>query len=191
MGVDRLSEINVKADDLSEKLVVELNQAPRGADIIQEIKRAGIRFVVALPDRMTSEHLLKPLLGDRDLQVVQVCKEDEGISVCSGLYCTGKRALLLIQYTGLLDSMNALTRIGVEGENPVCMMVGLLGKERGVPPTQSKRFGLRIIEPILDVMGIERHLIESPEDLKKIVPAVERAYNTSKPVAVLIGREPL
>jgi sulfopyruvate decarboxylase subunit alpha len=173
------------------EFVVELTQAPKGADIIQEIKRAGIRFVVALPDRMTSEHLLKPLLGDRDLQLVQVCKEDEGISVCSGLHCTGKRALLLIQYTGLLDSMNALTRIGVEGANPVCMMVGLLGKERGVPPTQSKRFGLRIIEPILDVMGIDHYLIESSEDLTKIIPAVERAYTQSKPVAILIGREPV
>lgn len=171
--------------------MVDLTQAPKGADIIQEIKRAGIRFVVALPDRMTSEHLLKPMLRDRDLQVLQVCKEDEGISVCSGLYCAGQRALLLIQYTGLLDSMNALTRIGVEGENPVCMMVGLLGKERDVPPTQSKRFGLRIIEPILDVMGIEHHLIESSADLTKIVPAVEHAYARLSPIAVLIGREPL
>jgi sulfopyruvate decarboxylase TPP-binding subunit len=87
--------------------------------------------------------------------------------------------------------MNAVARIAVEGENPVCMMVGLLGKEPGVPPTQSKRFGLRIIEPILDVMGIERHLIESAEDLAKIVPAVDRAYTRSRPVAILIGREPL
>jgi len=36
-------------------------------DIIREIKRAGIRFVVALPDRVTSEHLLKPILQDREL----------------------------------------------------------------------------------------------------------------------------
>ena len=163
----------------------------KGADIIKEIKRAGIRFVVALPDRMTSEHLLKPMLDDSDLQVVKVCKEDEGISVCSGLHAAGQRALLLIQYTGLLDSMNALTRIGVEGENPVCMMVGLLGKEPGVTPTQSRRFGLRIVEPILDVMGIEHHLVEAAQDIAKIVPAVESTYAKSRPVAMLIGREPV
>ena len=163
----------------------------KGADIIKEIKRAGIRFVIALPDRMTSEHLLKPMLDDSDLQVVKVCKEDEGISVCSGLYAAGQRALLLIQYTGLLDSMNALTRIGVEGENPVCMMVGLLGKEAGVALTKSKRFGLRIVEPILDVMEIEHHLIEAAQDIAKIVPAVESTYGKSRPVAMLIGREPL
>jgi sulfopyruvate decarboxylase TPP-binding subunit len=174
-----------------EGAILIATKAPNGAAIIEEIKRAGIRFVVALPDRTTSEHLLKPMLRDRDLEVIQVCKEDEGISVCSGLYCAGHRALLLIQYTGLLDSMNAVARIAVEGENPVCMMVGLLNKEPGVPPTQSKRFGLRVIEPILDVMGIEHHLIETSDDLTKIVPAIERAYERSRPTAMLIGREPL
>ena len=162
----------------------------KASEIIKEIKRAGIRFVVALPDRTTSEHMLKPILQDRDFKVVQVCKEDEGISICSGLYNTGQRALLLIQHTGLLDSVNSLRGVAVEGQNPVCMMVGLLGKEPGVPPTQSKRYGLRIVEPILDAMGIERHLIEESEDILKIVPAIERAYERSAPVVLLIGREP-
>lgn len=158
--------------------------------IIEQIKRAGIRFIVALPDRTTSERLLKPILGDLDFKVIQVCKEDEGISICSGLYCAGHRALLLVQYTGLLDSMNSLRGVAVEGQNPVCMMVGLLGKEPGVPPTQSKRYGLRIVEPVLDAIGIEHHLIEAAEDAAKIVPAVDRAYSRSAPVVLLIGREP-
>jgi len=159
-------------------------------DIVREIKRAAIRFVVALPDRTTSEHLLKPILRDPEFKVVQVCKEDEGLSICSGLYATGQRALLLMQYTGLLDSINALRGVGMEGRNPVCMMVGLLQKEPGVAPTASKHYGVRIVEPILDAMGVEHHLIEHPDDVTKIVPAVERAYARSAPVALLIGREP-
>ena len=160
------------------------------SEIIKEIKRAAIRFVVALPDRTTSEHLLKPILRDPEFKVVQVCKEDEGISICSGLYATGHRALLLIQYTGLLDSINSLRGGAIEGQNPVCMMVGLLGKEPGVAPTQSKRYGLRIVEPILDAMSIEHHLIEEPQDVAKIAPAIERAYKQALPVVLLIGREP-
>lgn len=159
-------------------------------DIVREIKRAAIRFVVALPDRTTSEHLLKPILRDPEFKVVQVCKEDEGLSICGGLHATGQRALLLMQHTGLLDSINALRGVGVEGRNPVCMMVGLLQKEPGVAPTASKHYGVRIVEPILDAMGVEHHLIEHPDDVTKIVPAVERAYARSAPVAFLIGREP-
>lgn len=159
-------------------------------EIIREVKRAGVRFVIALPDRMTSEHVLKAMIRDSELRVVQVCKEDEGVSICSGLYCAGERALLLIQYTGLLDSINALRGVAIECRNPVCLMVGLLGKEPGVPPTESKRYGLRIVEPILDAMGIEHHLIETGADVAKIVPAIEKAYARSMPVALLVGREP-
>lgn len=162
----------------------------KAASIIEEIKAAGIEFIVALPDRTTSHHLLKRLSEDPALRLVKVCKEDEGVSICSGLYSTGRKALLLIQYTGLLDSINALRGVAMEGHNPVCMMVGLLGKEPGVAPTQSGRYGLRIVEPILDVMQIEHHLIETTEDTTKIKPAIEKAYLQTKPVVMLIGREP-
>lgn len=170
--------------------MTEIGQPLEANKIIGEIKRAGIRFIVALPDRTTSEHLLKSILIDPDFKVVQVCKEDEGVSICSGLYATGHRSLLLMQYTGLLDSINSLRGVAVEGRNPVCLMVGLLGKEPGIAPTQSKHYGLRIVEPILDVMGIEHHLIEGPEETVKIAPAVDDAYARSKPVVLLIGREP-
>ena len=160
------------------------------AGLIAAIKRAGIRFVVALPDRTTSEHLLKPLLADPQLRVVQVCKEDEGISICSGLHAAGQRSLLLMQHTGLLDSVNAMRGIAVEGRNPVCMMVGLLNKEPGIAPTESKSYGVRVVEPVLDALGIAHHLIEQAGDIDKIAPAVEDAYVRSSPVAMLIGTEP-
>jgi sulfopyruvate decarboxylase TPP-binding subunit len=158
--------------------------------IIREIKRAGIRFIVALPDRTTSEHLLKPMLKDPEFQVVQVCKEDEGISVCCGLHSTGHRALLLIQHTGLLDSINALRGSGMEGRNPVCLMVGLLQMEPGLKPAQSKRYGLRIVEPVLDAMQIEHHLLQTSDDIGGLVPAIENAYSKQLPVVFLIGTEP-
>lgn len=158
--------------------------------IKREIKRAGIHFVVALPDRVTSHHLLKGMLRDPDFRVVQVCKEDEGVSVCSGLYAAGKTSVLMMQYTGLLDSVNALRGIAVEGKFPVCMIVGLLGKEPDVAPTKSNKFGVKIIEPILDTLGIEHHLVETDADTSKIGPAIEKAYKNSFPTAILIGREP-
>jgi sulfopyruvate decarboxylase TPP-binding subunit len=158
--------------------------------IKNEYMRAGVRFVVALPDRVTSHYLLKGLLADPEFKVVQVCKEDEGVSICSGLYAAGQKSVLMMQYTGFLDSINALRGIAVEGHFPVCMIVGLLGKEADVAPVKSKKYGVRIIEPILDVMGIEHCLIENDTDAKGIAPAIGKAFDNSSPVAILIGREP-
>ncbi len=161
-----------------------------GAAIIRAIKDSGIEFVIALPDIVTSDHLLWPLSADPELRLIRISKEDEGISICTGLAFCDKRALLLIQHTGLLDSMNALRAIGVEYAMPVCLMVGLQGKEPERLPSQSKHYGVRIVEPLLDVMGVEHCLIQEPGDVERIGPAIDKAYGDSAPMVFLIGRSP-
>jgi sulfopyruvate decarboxylase TPP-binding subunit len=160
------------------------------AAIKNEFKRAGIHFVVALPDRVTSHHLLKGLIADPEYKVVQVCKEDEGVSICSGLYAAGHKSVLMMQYTGFLDSINAIRGVAVEGHFPVVIVVGLLGKEVDVAPSKSKKFGVKIIEPICDVMGIEHCVIERDSDTANISAAIEKSFANSTPYAVLIGKEP-
>ena len=161
-----------------------------GQSIIREIMASGIQFVISVPDITTSEGLLRPLAKLTDPRFIRVCKEDEGVGICSGLSFTGKRGLLLIQQTGLLDSINAIRGNAVEYNLPICMMVGLLEKEVGVPPRQSKRYGVRIVEPILEAMGIAYHEIEEQADVTKIRPAIDKAFADSKPVVLLIGQRP-
>jgi sulfopyruvate decarboxylase TPP-binding subunit len=52
------------------------------------------------------------------------------------------------------------------------------------------RYGVRIVEPILDAMGIAYHEIDSDTDLAKIKTAIDEAYGASRPVVLLIGRRP-
>jgi sulfopyruvate decarboxylase subunit alpha len=162
----------------------------RGHAILDAIKSAGIAFVVSVPDITTSEGLLRPIAADPALRLLRVCKEDEGVGICAGLAHTGQRALLLIQYTGLLDSLNAVRGVAVEYGLPICMMVGLLQKEPGVSPRLSRRYGIRIVEPILDAMGVPYHEIEAEADVAKIAPAIDDAYGHAHPVALLIGQRP-
>jgi sulfopyruvate decarboxylase subunit alpha len=161
-----------------------------GSAILREIKASGIEFVISLPDIVTSEGLLRPLVRAGHPRLIRICKEDEGVGICAGLAHCDKRALLLIQQTGLLDSINAIRGVGAEYELPICMMVGLLEKEPGVPPRESTRYGVRIVEPILDAMGIPYHEIEHDADVEKIKPAIDDAYANSHPVVLLIGRRP-
>jgi len=161
-----------------------------GASIIKEINASGVEFVISVPDITTSEGLLRPLAKGAGPKLIRICKEDEGVAICAGLAYTGKRGLLLIQQTGLLDSINAVRGVAVEYELPICMMVGLLEKEVGVMPRQSKRYGVRIVEPILEAMGIAYHNIEEQSDVAKIGPAIEAAYKDSKPTVILIGQRP-
>jgi sulfopyruvate decarboxylase subunit alpha len=159
-----------------------------GAGIFDQIRTSGVEFVISVPDITTAAGLLTRLEKSDAPRLVRVCKEDEGVGICAGLAHTGKRALLLIQQTGMLDSINAIRGVAVEYSLPVCMMVGLLDKEPDVRPKDSTRYGVRIVEPILEAMGIAYHEIESEADVPKIKPAIDEAYAQSKPVVILIGQ---
>ena len=167
---------------------MDAEAGPRGADIIAALKQAGVGHVAALPDITTSAGLLWPLSKDPELCLIRLCKEDEGVSICTGLAFCDKRAVLLMQQTGFFDSINSIRAIGVEYSQPLCMLIGLLGKEPDRAPSDSERYGVRIVEPILDSMGIDHILIEGPDDVALLAPAIDRAYDTSRPLAALIGR---
>lgn len=162
-----------------------------GRAIIDALKRASVEFILSVPDICTSAGLLKPISEDPALRLVRVCKEDEGVSICASLSFCDRRAVLLMQQTGLMDSLNALRAIGVDYCNPVCMMVGLLGKEADVAPADSRHFGVRVITPILDVMGIRYCVLNSDHDLEAGMLAVEDAYRQSTPLVLLLGRNPV
>ena len=73
---------------------------PNGETIITQLKMAGVGVIVSVPDIVTSDALLWPISKDPDFQLIRVCKEDEGISICAALSYSNKRALLLMQQTG-------------------------------------------------------------------------------------------
>src|SRR5437588_8554816 len=97
-------------DTIKDQAKAELH----GGAIIAAIKASGVQFILSVPDIVTSSGLLRPISRDPDLRLVRVCKEDECIGIASGLYFCDKRALILIQYTGFLDSINAITAVSVE-----------------------------------------------------------------------------
>jgi sulfopyruvate decarboxylase subunit beta len=161
-----------------------------GRALIAGLKRAGVAFVLSVPDISTSQGLLRPISADPELRLVRVCKEDEGVSVCAALSFCEQRAVLLMQQTGLMDSLNALRAIGVDYRNPVCMLIGLLGHEAGTDPATSRSFGVRVIPSVLDAMGIRYLLLTSDDDIAPAMEAIAQAYRDSAPLALLLGRNP-
>ena len=163
---------------------------PKGAEIIARLKAAGVREIAALPDIVTSDGLLWPISRDPEFRLTRVCKEDEGVSICAAMSYNGTRAVLLMQQTGLMDSLNVIRAVGVDYELPVVMLVGLQGKEPHLAPEESAAYGVRIVRPVLDAMQLSHSLIEEPRDVDHIPEAIAAAYAASRPHIFLIGRSP-
>ena len=161
-----------------------------GGGIIAAIKASGIEYILSVPDITTSAGLLAPIARDKDFKLIRVCKEDECIGIGTGLAYSGKRSLTLIQHTGFLDSINAIRGVAVEYNQPICMMIGLLQHDPDKTPRESSRYGVRIVEPILDDMGITHHVINTDADVGQIKPAIDKAYAELRPVAFLVSRGP-
>ncbi|MFB0900670.1 MAG: hypothetical protein QMB22_01515 [Dehalococcoidia bacterium] len=161
-----------------------------GKEIISALAASNIEYILSLPDITTSEHVLKPLFKDKRFQVIQVCKEDEAISISAGLYAAGKKSVILIQHTGLLDSINSLRAVSMEIQNPSVFLVGLLRHKSGFDPNNSERYGIKIMQSILTAMDTSFTYIDKNGQEPSIIPIINNAYNNAQPHVVLIGGVP-
>ena len=57
----------------------------KGSSIIAAIKASGIKFILSVPDIVTSGGLLRPIARDASFKLIRVCKEDECIGIAAGL----------------------------------------------------------------------------------------------------------
>lgn len=161
-----------------------------GAAILRAIKAAEIEYVISVPDLTTSEGVLRPLATDAELKLVRVCREEEAIGICAGLHAGGKRAAILIQYTGFLASMNAIRAIAMEYRQPICLLVGLLFVDSPEDPQQSSNYGVNRMIPLLEALGMRYQLARNDDEAKDIGPALNRAFEESEPLTVLVTRYP-
>ena len=164
---------------------------PRGREIIAQLKQARVEIVVSVPDIVTSDGLLWPISRDSDFRLIRVCKEDEGVSICAALSYSKARAILLMQQTGLMDSLNAIRAIAMDYRLPVCMMVGLQGKIASETISGSTNYGVKIIPPILEAMSLRHITIDSSADTAKIAPAIEASYLSGDALCFLFGQPPI
>lgn len=162
----------------------------RGASILNALKGAGIEYVISVPDLTTSEGVLRPLAKDTHLKLVRVCREEEAIGICAGLLAGGKRAAILIQYTGFMASMNAIRAIAMEYRQPICMLVGLLFADAPEDPRQSVNYGVNRMIPLIEALGMPYRLARNDDEAAAIAPALTHAFERSEPLTVLITRYP-
>ena len=156
--------------------------------VLQELQRAGIDFVVSVPDSMT-KGLYAALAAQKELRLIPVAREEEGMGVCTGLYVGGRRPALLIQNTGLFAAVNSLRGLGLGYQVPVLLLVGLLGREPKVAPRDSANSLVRLAGPQLDMLKIPHDLLEDDAQASLIGAAVEEAWREGRPHAILIGEQ--
>jgi len=152
-----------------------------GQKIIEEFKKCGVSHIVWLPCFQLG-FIYDAMMSQKDIALVPVCREGEGIAVAAGLNLGGKKPVVLYQNTGLYESGDSVRLVAFELHTPMLIMLGY----RGWKGTDSAG---TILEPTLDAWGIKYHIIKSEADVSKISLADRESQETRKPVAILVVSE--
>ena len=163
--------------------MAELRLTPRR--VLDELKKNGVTHIVTLPDSETA-FMYDQMVAEPALSMVPVCREGETMAIAAGLWVGGKKPVVMIQNTGMMESGDSIRGLALDIEFPLVMMVGYRGWTRhGATPDSAARF----TEPILNAFGINYYLVETDEDVERISTAFEEAERTRHPVACLMGAE--
>ena len=151
--------------------------------VYRGLKLAGINFATSVPC-VNLQELLTLVDGDYEIVHVPVTREEEGVGICAGAWIGGRRAALLMQNSGLGNSINALASLDMLYGIPLLMIISHRGGN-GEPIIGQVPMG-RFTVPLLDAMNIS-HFSPGPEAAEETVAcAWEKAAEERRPAAVLL-----
>jgi sulfopyruvate decarboxylase subunit alpha len=155
--------------------------------VIAGLKRAGVSIVCYLPDSLFKE-LYPALDADPDIRTVPVTNEGEGAAIAGGVFLSGKRAVLVMENSGLRAAVEPLARLGLGAGIPVVMLMSYRG-ELGENNWWAIPHGITM-EPILDALRTPYRIVREVSGIEQaIVDAVTWAHTAYYHSAIALGGE--
>ena len=153
--------------------------------VLDQLHKNGVTHVVWLPDSETN-FMYKAMQVENTIDIIPICREGEALPIAAGLWVGGKKPIVMIQNTGLLESGDSLRGMGIDLNLPILMIIGYRGWNSGKEMTDT---AAKFTEPMLNALGIKHYLIETNEDVNYISEAIIEAESSQMPVACLMGSE--
>jgi sulfopyruvate decarboxylase subunit alpha len=154
--------------------------------IIKALKSNQVDFICNIPC-VFFKRLIEMI--DNEFDSYKITREEEGVGICAGAYLAGKRSCLVLQNSGIGNSINALASLNKTFNIPLLLLVSHRGVEdekivAQVPMGQAT-------SGLLDVLGIpyfEPHNAGVDEIFEIVDLAAKIAFDENKVVAVLFSK---
>jgi len=155
--------------------------------VCEGVYRARIRDIVYVPDNPLSHVLAAVAAAHCDIRLLLATREEEAFGIAAGLYLGGRKPAVMIQSSGLGNSLNAITSLLIPYQIPVLMIISMRG-DAGEWNAAQVPMG-RAIRAILDAVGVVRTMIDSTAAAADIVRlAADTAFDTRVAGACLLPR---
>ena len=154
-------------------------------DVYRVLKEADVKQVAMVPDAGHSR-LIRAFEADPETRLVTLTTEEEGVAMLAGAWLGGQRGVLLLQSSGVGNCINQLATVR-ECRFPLLMLVTMRGDHGEFNPAQIPMGNST--QAVLEAMGVIVKRADTAGDVTEMVSSAMRlAFNTYRPVALLIGQ---
>ena len=150
--------------------------------IITILKKSGVNFYLSVPCKLLA-NMITLLEKDDEIYYSAVTKEEEGMGICAGAFLGNKFPCIMLQNTGLGNSINAIVSLLQLYRIPVILLIsyrGTLGEKISAQGPMAK-----ITEDILNILNIPKLHCSEEKDLNNINEFVNHSKIMESPVAIL------
>ena len=170
----------------SERIGMETDQTPEYARVFMEaLKEAEVNVVTALPESLLAT-VYRLCESDNAIRYIPVTNEGEMPGICAGTYLAGKRALMIMENSGLRQACEPIARFTFQNSMPMVIIVSYRG-EWGEQNWWGHNHTLTM-EPLLKSLRIPFRYVSEIDDIKPaIIRAFKHADGSNGPVALIIG----
>ena len=154
-------------------------------DVFREMKSRDIATVCTVPDGGLTQ-LLKMIEAERQMLLVTLSTEEEGIGIATGCWLGGKRAMIAMQSSGVGNCINALG-LPSAFRAPCLMLVTMRGQWGEFNPWQVPMG--QAVKPALEAVGVRCFPVDKPAEVAEtFIAAADIAFNSRVSAAVLISQ---
>jgi sulfopyruvate decarboxylase subunit alpha len=160
-------------------------QPPDWSDeLLDAMVEAGIEFLPYVPDEVLSRVLAKAA-SRPELTPLPLTREEEGVGIACGVALGGRRSALMMQTTGMGNSLNAIGSVAMAQRVPLLIVVSERGGLGEIVSTQLP-LGASL-RRILDAMAIPCFETTRADEVGRLVAgAAETAFVCRTTVVVLL-----
>lgn len=145
----------------------------------------GIDLVLSVPCILLKDFL--DLINERkEILHIPVTREEEGVGIAAGAYLGGKRPAILMQNSGLGNSINAIKSLLELYDIPIIFIMSHRGG-KGEKILAQIPMG-KITDKLLDVAGIKTWSIKSSNEITKFKEAIIYSQEYKCSVGILLQK---
>jgi len=150
--------------------------------IISNLKEGGSDFFLSVPCKLLA-NMITILEEDKEVYYSAIPREEEGMGICAGAYLGNKLPCIMMQNTGIGNSVNAIVSLLQLYQMPVVFLISYRGTPGELVGAQGAMAS--VTEEILDTLRIPMLHCNDEKDLDKISTFTNHAKVIEGPVAIL------